>query len=75
MEAALAIGKTANELEGLPGSDKLIEIYTQRCFDPNTHKPSQHRFISLAEQLVNQVSGVSQNIESYLPFTFSLAWS
>lgn len=55
MEAALALGKTAHLLEDMPAMNKLIGFYTDRCFHPETHKPAQHRFISLPEQLVNQV--------------------
>ena len=56
IEAVMALGSTAHLLEARPAMDKLIKFYTDRCFEVDTHRPKPHRFESMAEQLVNQVS-------------------
>lgn len=56
MEAVMALGATAHLLEDRPAMDRLIRFYTERCFDPDTHRPRQHYFDNLAEHFVTQVT-------------------
>ena len=56
MDAAMALGATAHLLDDTSAMDKLIQFYTDRCSDEDTHRPKQHLFDNLSEQLVNQVS-------------------
>ena len=55
VEAAMALGACAHLLEDTSAMDKLIQFYTDRCFDKDTHHPKQHLYDNLAEQFVNQV--------------------
>lgn len=55
MEAAMAMGGGALLMDDSSVMDKLIKFYHDRCYDPHTHRPKQHYFDNLAEQLVNQV--------------------
>ena len=55
IDAAMALGATAHLLEDTSAMDKLIQFYSDRCFDKDTHRPKQHMFDNLAEQFVNQV--------------------
>lgn len=58
VEAVMALGSSAHFLEGRPAMDKLIKFYTDRCFEKDTHRPKPHRFESMAEQVVNQVTNL-----------------
>ena len=56
VDAAMALGATAHLLDDTSAMDKLIQFYTDRCFDKDTHCPKQHLFDNLSEQFVNQAS-------------------
>lgn len=56
VDAAMALGATAHLLDDTSAMDKLIQFYTDRCFDKDTHRPKQHLFDNLSEQFVNQAS-------------------
>lgn len=51
----MALGAIAHLLEDTSAMDKLIQFYSNRCFDSDTHRPRQHFFDNLSEQFVNQV--------------------
>jgi hypothetical protein len=55
MEAAMAMGGCALLMDDSSVMDKLIKFYHDRCYDPDTHRPKQHYFENVSEQLVNQV--------------------
>ena len=67
IDAAMALGATAHLLEDTSAMDKLIQFYTDRCFDKDTHKPKQHMFDNLSEQFVNQVTCMLVNTAAGLP--------
>ncbi len=52
----MALGCKAHLLEDTSAMDKLIQFYTDRCFDKETHQPKQHFYDNLSEQYVNQAS-------------------
>jgi hypothetical protein len=51
----MAMGGCALLMDDSSVMDKLIKFYHDRCYDPDTHRPKQHYFENVSEQLVNQV--------------------